>query len=108
METILYLTHTQADGSLSKGALEALTGAVQLARSLEGSTLNVALIGAWNRAQAHFDAVKGENVVDYTEPEGKEAGRDFTRVLDSGTFALQAHDPESTVSYRKIKVRRLP
>ncbi|MBN1443940.1 MAG: DUF1080 domain-containing protein [Planctomycetes bacterium] len=53
-------------------------------------------------------AVNGQNVVDYTEPEGQQPGADFTRVVDEGTFALQAHDPESTVSYRKIKVRRLP
>lgn len=46
--------------------------------------------------------------VDYTEPEGKEAGKDFTRVLTKGTFALQAHDPGSKVLFRKIQVRRLP
>ena len=30
------------------------------------------------------------------------------RVLASGTFALQAHDPGSEVFYRNIKVRPLP
>jgi hypothetical protein len=30
------------------------------------------------------------------------------RVLSSGTFALQAHDPGSEVRYRNIKVRMLP
>ena len=52
--------------------------------------------------------VNGKTTVDYTEPEGKEAGSDFTRKLDEGTFALQAHDPKSTVLFRNIKVRRLP
>jgi hypothetical protein len=52
--------------------------------------------------------VNGKKVVDYTEPEGKEAGKDFTRVVDEGTFALQAHDPGSTVMFRNLKVRRLP
>ena len=47
--------------------------------------------------------------VDYTEKEGQEAfSKDFERRLGSGTFALQAHDPQSVVSFRNIKVRRLP
>lgn len=52
--------------------------------------------------------VDGKTVVDYKEPEGKKPGRDFTRVVDEGTFALQAHDPGSTVQYKSIRVRRLP
>jgi len=30
------------------------------------------------------------------------------RMLSSGTFAIQGHDPESRVLYRNIKVRVLP
>ncbi len=52
--------------------------------------------------------INDKTVMDYTEPEGKEPGQDFTRVLDKGTFAFQAHDPESKVLYRNIQVRRLP
>jgi hypothetical protein len=48
-----------------------------------------------------------ETVVDYTEPEGQQPGKDFTRVVGAGTFALQAHDPESTVRYKNIRVKRL-
>ncbi len=51
--------------------------------------------------------VDGKTVVDYTEPEGKKAGKDFTRVLDEGTFGLQAHDPKSKVYFRNLRVRRL-
>jgi len=51
--------------------------------------------------------IDGRKVVDYTEPEGKQAGKDFTRKLDSGTFALQAHDPRSVVRFRNIRVKRL-
>lgn len=43
-------------------------------------------------------------VVDYDEPADK-AG---TVKLSAGTFALQAHDPKSTVFYRNLRVRRLP
>ncbi len=52
--------------------------------------------------------VDGKTVNEYTEPEGQKPGKNFTRKLDKGTFALQAHDPGSTVLFRKIKVKRLP
>lgn len=47
-------------------------------------------------------------VIDYTEPADAKAGSDFTRVVDEGTFALQAHDPGSTVYFKNIRVKRLP
>lgn len=48
-------------------------------------------------------------VVDYTEPDNvvKERGRDSGRVLSSGTFALQGHDPASKVYFKNILVRPL-
>ena len=49
--------------------------------------------------------VDGKTVVDYTQPEMVPEGQ---RELGSGTFALQAHDPNSTVLYRNIRVKRLP
>ena len=52
--------------------------------------------------------VNDKVVVDYTEPKDKEAGKDFTRVLDKGTFALQGHDPKSKVYFKNVKVKRLP
>jgi electron transfer flavoprotein alpha subunit len=45
METILYLAHTEADGSLSKASLEALGAAVEFAID-SGSALAVGLFGA--------------------------------------------------------------
>ncbi|MCS5572444.1 MAG: DUF1080 domain-containing protein [Pseudomonadales bacterium] len=48
-------------------------------------------------------------VVDYTEPEDAKPTSDgFVRVLDKGTFAFQAHDPKSKVSFRNVQVKRLP
>ena len=47
------------------------------------------------------------DVLEYNEPPGVQAGKDFTRTLDEGTFALQAHDPGSTVRYKNIRVKRL-
>ncbi|RPI25692.1 MAG: DUF1080 domain-containing protein [Acidobacteria bacterium] len=47
--------------------------------------------------------------VDYTEPETPFRPKDMTgRVLSSGTFALQCHDPKSIVRYRNLQVQRLP
>ena len=53
--------------------------------------------------------VKVNNIIvlEYTEPPGAQAGRPFTRKLDEGTFALQAHDPKSVVRYKNIRVKRL-
>jgi Domain of Unknown Function (DUF1080) len=48
---------------------------------------------------------------DYTEDAEKLAqlkGKDPGRKISEGTFALQAHDPGSTIFYRNIKVKRLP
>jgi hypothetical protein len=47
--------------------------------------------------------IDGKTVVDYTQPEGK-----AQPALSEGTFALQAHDPGSTVYYKNLKVKRLP
>lgn len=47
-------------------------------------------------------------VVDYTEPENPlREGNGIYRVLKSGTFALQGHDPGSVVYYKDIMVRPL-
>lgn len=49
-------------------------------------------------------------VVDYTEPENpkRDPGERQHRVLKGGTFALQGHDPKSTVYYKDIMVKPLP
>lgn len=59
-----------------------------------------------NRVRTFVD---GKQIVDYTQPEQLQRPQDMKgRVLSSGTFALQAHDPDSEVHYRNIKVRALP
>lgn len=53
--------------------------------------------------------VDGKLMVDYTEPDQVERPDDMKgRVLSSGTFALQGHDPKSKVRYRNIMVKPLP
>ncbi len=52
--------------------------------------------------------VNGKTLVDYTEPENKQPETpDFERRLCEGTFALQAHDPESKVFFRNLRVKPL-
>jgi len=51
--------------------------------------------------------VDGQIVLEYTEPPGAQPGNPFTRKLDAGTFALQAHDPKSVVRFKNIRVKRL-
>ncbi len=48
-------------------------------------------------------------VVDYTEPADVKRPEDMKgRILSSGTFALQGHDPGSKVYYKNIMVKVLP
>jgi hypothetical protein len=51
--------------------------------------------------------IDGKTVMEYTEPADQKPGRTFTRKLDEGTFAFQAHDPVSVVRYKNIRVKRL-
>lgn len=54
-------------------------------------------------------AINDKQVVDYTEPPHapREEGMK-ERLISSGTFALQGHDPKSKVYYRNIRVKALP
>lgn len=53
--------------------------------------------------------VDGDLICEYTEPANPWRPDDKNqRLLGSGTFAIQAHDPASIVRYRGLKVRLLP
>jgi hypothetical protein len=52
--------------------------------------------------------INEKTVVDYTEPDNVARKKgDEQRVISSGTFALQGHDPKSIVHYKNIMVRAL-
>lgn len=52
--------------------------------------------------------VNGKTLVDYTEADdAKPAAGGFDRLLGKGTFALQAHDPDSKVYFRNLRVKPL-
>ena len=53
--------------------------------------------------------IDDKEVVNYKEPADKKgADGKLREKMSEGTFALQAHDPGSTVKYRNIRVKRLP
>jgi hypothetical protein len=53
--------------------------------------------------------INEKTVVDWTEPEGAAAPKGHPgRVISSGTFALQGHDPKSVVLFKDIMVKPLP
>src|SRR5262245_4025817 len=53
--------------------------------------------------------VNDKLIVDYTEPANAIPPKEHPgRVLSSGTFALQGHDPKSKVFYKNILVKPLP
>lgn len=56
------------------------------------------------RGKAVTVGVDGQVLFEYVEPEGVVS----PRRLSEGLFALQAHDPDSEVHYRSVKVKRLP
>ena len=52
--------------------------------------------------------INDKTVVDYTEPENvQRSAGNKDRVISSGTFALQGHDPNSIVHFKNIYVRPL-
>jgi hypothetical protein len=51
--------------------------------------------------------IDDKTVLEYNEPPGTQPGRDFARKISEGTFALQAHDPNSIIRYKNIRVKRL-
>ena len=57
-----------------------------------------------NTVQVRID---GKLVLEYKEPAGTQPGKDFTRKLNEGTFAFQAHDPKSVIRYKNVRVKRL-
>jgi hypothetical protein len=52
--------------------------------------------------------INDKTVVDYTEPDNVQRPADMAgRLISSGTFALQGHDPKSKVYFKNIEVRPL-
>jgi electron transfer flavoprotein alpha subunit len=72
METILFLAHTQADGTLSKSALEALSAALDISGKMAPGAMTVGLIG--DNLQRAADAVAGCGASKFLAVEGADFG----------------------------------
>jgi len=70
----------------------------QTAKDEEWFTMNIRVVG--KNVQVRLNNLL---LVDYNEPAEPPGKR-----LGSGTFALQGHDPDSLVAFRKIQVKPLP
>jgi hypothetical protein len=76
----------------------------QLAQDGEWFTLHITVWGKHVTVN-----VNGKEVLDWTEPIPANPPLLMSgRTLDRGTFALQGHDPRSTVYYKNIRVKPLP
>jgi hypothetical protein len=53
-------------------------------------------------------SVNGKVIVDYTEEENPPRKANPGRLIGTGTFALQGHDPGSVIHYKNIFVKPLP
>lgn len=51
--------------------------------------------------------INGKTTAEWTQPKGYKHPHFQHREIGSGTFALQAHDPDSVVYYKNIKVKPL-
>lgn len=53
--------------------------------------------------------INDKTVVEYTEPDNVNRPKESAgRLISHGTFALQGHDPQSTVMFKEVMVRPLP
>src|SRR4051794_32634657 len=53
--------------------------------------------------------LNGKEVVNWTQPADWNGGREGAgRVIGHGTIAFQGHDPNSTVSYKNVRIKPLP
>jgi electron transfer flavoprotein alpha subunit len=72
METILYLAHTQADGTLPKLALETLAAATEISTKLAGSKLLAGVFG--EKTKAALDTIAGCGASKFLTVEGADFG----------------------------------
>ena len=73
------------------------------AKDGEWFTMHIKVVG-----KHVITSVNGKAIVDYIEEENPARKAHPQRLITSGTFALQGHDPGSEVHYRNIFVKPLP
>lgn len=100
------VNNTQRDPQKTASLWSVVKNLKAPANDNEWFTMNVRVVG-----KNITVAVDGNQIVDFTEPEGKKSddpNAPRLRLLGRGTFCLQAHDPDSTVKYKSVRARHLP
>jgi hypothetical protein len=96
------VNQTHTDWKKSGSLYDVVNVKEQLAKDKEWYTTHIIVKGK------HITIKINDKVaVDWEQPPDWKAGTDFTRIIDKGTFALQGHDPKSTIRYKNIRVKRL-
>jgi len=96
------VNNTQGDWKKTGSLYDVVNVAVPLPQDKKWWTQHITVKG--NSVTVRVD---GKIVLNYNEPPGAQAGKDFERKISEGTFAFQAHDPGSTVHYKNVRVKRL-
>ena len=98
------VNNSHTDPKRGAGLYAIQDNATAPAKDGEWYTMRIRVVG--KRVQTWAN---GKQVVDFTEPTPPAPPPTMLgRLIGSGTFAIQVHDPESRVAYRNIKVRLLP
>jgi hypothetical protein len=98
------VNNSHGDPSRTAGLYAVRDNPKVLARDNEWFTLAIKVEG-----KHVVTSVNGQVVVDYTEePNPPRQGMYVTRLIKSGTFALQGHDPGSEVHFKNLLVKPLP
>jgi electron transfer flavoprotein alpha subunit len=102
METILFLAHTEADGSLARVTLEALGAAKSLAASLSGAAFHVGLLG--EQVQSAANQIAGCGATQFLAV----AGADFAQpryATDAAAAEAMARAASATIIIAPITSR---
>jgi len=88
------------------GSLYAIVDVLDQAPNVDGEWFDYGIRVEGTRVTI---TINGKTCVDYTEPSNVDRPPNMAgRRIGSGTFALQAHDPKSTILFKDISVRPLP
>lgn len=88
------------------GGLYAVKDVLDNAPSKDGEWFDYAIAVQGKRIVV---TINGQVTADFTEPDNWQPPAGMPgRKLSSGTFAIQGHDPKSTIYFKDLAVRRLP
>lgn len=97
------VNNTHGDPKKTAGLYNVKDNLAAPAKDGEWFTMTIKVVG-----KQITTSVNGKVIVDYTEEEQPQRKGNPGRLIGTGTFALQGHDPGSEVHYKNIFVKPLP